>query len=148
MNKFTPPHTHTHPLPSEKPCTKEAGCYLFQLGEKYFHGLGVRRSDGLAVFYYTEAAKARHQQAQYFLGLLYYYGSSVKQDRNLAVFWLMQATNQHHAPAQYFLGFMYQYGLGVPKNMDKGLRYLTLASDQKYALAQETMMRLNLKFLP
>jgi hypothetical protein len=131
---------------SHKPA-RDAESY-YQLGEKYYHGLGVKRDDEVAVFYYTKAAKNGHQQAQYLLGCFYYYGTSVQQNHTEALKWLTQAADQHHAPAQYLLGFMYQYGLGVPQNTDKGLRWLTLASNQQYTLAQELLTRLNLRFLP
>jgi TPR repeat protein len=100
----------------------------YQLGETHYHGLGVKRDDDLAVFYYTQAAQTGHQQAQYLLGCLYYYGTSVNQDRNIAVYWLTQSAEQNHAPAQYLLGFVYQYGLGVSCNPNEGLRWLTLAA--------------------
>lgn len=120
----------------------------YQLGEKYYHGLGVKRNDDLAVFYYKKSAKNGHFQSQYLLGLLYYYGTSIKQDKNIALYWLNQAAENDHAPAQFFLGFLYQYGLGVPKNTNEGLRWIKLAADQEYNLAQEFLTRLELKFLP
>ena len=133
-------------LENEKP-QRNAESY-YQLGEKYYHGLSVKHDDEVAVFYYTKAAKAGHQQAQYLLGCFYYYGTSVQQNQAEALGWLTQSAEQNHAPAQYLLGFMYQYGLGVPQNTDAGLRWLTLAANQRYTSAQEILTRLSLKFLP
>ncbi|KAF0686633.1 Aste57867_21580 [Aphanomyces stellatus] len=84
---------------------KPEAMYLFGLMQ--FYGHGVTQDKEAAVRFFRKAAKERHVDAQFTLGLLHHAGSDgVKQDSALAYSFLRAAADKGHADGQWFLGTM------------------------------------------
>ena len=97
----------------------ESGCTsaIFQIGESYYHGLGVERSVWEAVVWYGVAAEKGHALAQYRLGTIFEEGperSNIKSVR-----WYSRAAEQGVAAAQTRLADMYYRGRGVVRSLEK-----------------------------
>jgi len=86
-----------------------------------------------AVYWYTNAAKNEHADAQYALGQLY-----IKGKRNLAqaVHWFQKAADQGLADARYALGVCYEEGCGVELDESKAFHWFEKAATQGHVDAQ------------
>ncbi len=86
-------------------------CY--ELGNRYFHGIGGARKDEAQAFeYYAIAADAGERDAQYAVGRSYENGHGVQKDEKAAFEWYKKAAANGNADAMNALGIFYQYGKG------------------------------------
>ncbi len=105
-----------------------------RMGLLYFHGHGVRESDGEAKRWFEQAAKQGNAEAQFQLGNMYAYGlvdlsKDVDVDQQAAQ-WYFQAARQGHPDAQYSLGILFLTGKGVVQSRDEALKWIRRAADQ------------------
>ena len=64
----------------------------FNLGNCYFHGLGVAEDDIQAVYWWHKAAEQGHAEAQFYLGNRCYFGEGrIEPDYNTALYWYEKA---------------------------------------------------------
>ena len=109
------------------------------LGTMYAHGLGMPKSNKIAVKWYTLAAEQGDADAQYNLGVLYSNGEGVWADNNVAIKWYTLAAEQGFDKAQYNLALLYANGEGVPKDDQVVEMWYTLAAKQGKAEAQSNL---------
>ena len=83
------------------------------LGNLYFHGQGVAKSDLLATTYWKKAAEQGVPQAQFALAHEYMFDGVLGQDIAMANTYFRQAAAQDFAPALYELGVSYDTGRGM-----------------------------------
>ena len=102
------------------------------LGEMYFHGLGVEKNDSDAMTWYRKAAEQGSAHAQNKLGEMYHEGWSFSD----ATKWYRKAAAQGYARAQYNLGWMYFHGYGVDQSDLDAVKWYRKAAEQGYAVAQ------------
>lgn len=96
-----------------------------------------RRDYPLAIAWYTAAAGAGYDEAQYNLGMLHAKGywagdTEVAPDLVLAVQWLTRAADQHHARAEYALGKCLYDGAGVPRDPARAVELFTRSAGAGY----------------
>ena len=88
----------------------------YDLGLRFYDGIGVEKDFKEAVKWFRKAAEQGHAEAQYNLGASYHHGDGVIQDHKEAVKWYRLAVEQGDADAQLILGVMHFRGEGVPRD--------------------------------
>ena len=83
---------------------------LYNKGNCYYLGKGVKQDYTEAVKWYRKAAEQGNADAQYDLGHCYQYGHGVEKDYVEAVKWYRKAAEQGDADAQCNLGYCYDCG--------------------------------------
>ena len=92
---------------------------IYQLGECYFFGDGVRRNRPLGFKMMQQAAEQGYGHAQYNLSLLYLHGDFVEKDFDKEFFWLQKAVENGYPEAYNNLGVCYSLGRGTQIDHDK-----------------------------
>lgn len=94
-----------------------------------------------AAYYYEQAAKYQHFEAQYALAYLYLYGSGIEKDETKAFFLCKSAATNGHSMAQYYLGYLLE-AYGAEEYRILAIEWYEKAASQKVALAQKALKRL------
>ena len=96
-----------------------------QLGESYYKGEGVTKTDTEAFKWFKLAADQGNVNAQKHLGNMYYYGVSVPQSYTEAVKWYRLDADQGNASAQSQLellkGLEIESTVEIPSKIIKGI---------------------------
>jgi uncharacterized protein len=100
------------------------------LGDIYYEGLGVPRSDDLAAQWYLKAAKQGYRESQTALGTMYFDGFGVPQSYPNAIQWWRKAAVQGGSRAQNSLGALYEKGIGAPMNLILAYKWYSLSAIQ------------------
>ena len=108
----------------------------FQVGVKYYWGLGVPQDFTQAIKFFHLAASNGHSSAQTFLGHCYYWGNGVPQDYGESVEWFQKAADQDNGAAQLNLGTCYELGKGVREDSVKAVKLYTLVAHRGWLVAQ------------
>ncbi|MGR8950076.1 MAG: tetratricopeptide repeat protein, partial [Gammaproteobacteria bacterium] len=87
----------------------------YQLGEHFRIRAAVDVDLEQAFAWYERAAKQRHLDAQYRVGVMQLQGSGAHKNLESALDWLTQAAEQNHSKSQTRLAWCYQTGTGVPE---------------------------------
>jgi len=103
---------------------------LFEKGDRYYHGQGVRKNLTLALRSYRKAAEQGHAAAQNRLGWMYEKGEGVDTDYGEAVTWYRRAAEQGHINAMNDLGYMYRQGWGVTQDYRDALDWFRKAAEK------------------
>jgi TPR repeat protein len=111
----------------------------FDLGQRYYHGIGVEQNFNEAFHWYYIAAEQGNAQAQYSLGYMYQFGQTVPQDYAEAAHWYHKAAEQGNAQAQYGLGYMYHFGQSVPQDYPEAVFWYRKGADQGDVMAQDEL---------
>ena len=74
--------------------------WLYQEGEKYYYGRGVRQDYAEAAKWYRASADKGSADAEYSLGHMYLFGLGVRQSSRDAANWFLKAAAQGHAKAR------------------------------------------------
>lgn len=115
-----------------------------KLGLLYYHGHGVRESDGAALQWFERAARQGLADAQYHLGNMYAYGlaplPAEADGARLAAQWYFEAARQGHADAQYGLGILFLTGSGVEASPTEATRWIEKAAAQGHADANAFLL--------
>ena len=74
-----------------------------QIGNLYFHGIGVEQNFHEALEWYRNAAMKGDASSQLRLGLMYANGVGVEKDLNEALFWIHKAECHGHPAAKLYL---------------------------------------------
>jgi len=109
---------------------------LFDKGDRYYHGQGVRKNLALALRAYRKAAEMGHAGAQNRLGWMYEKGEGVDADYNEAVKWYRAAAEQGHVNAMNDLGYMFRQGWGVTQNYADALHWFRKAAEKYDSYAE------------
>jgi len=109
---------------------------LFEKGDRYYHGQGVRKNLALALRSYRKSAEQGHAAAQNRLGWMYEKGEGIDADYGEAVIWYRRAAEQGHINAMNDLGYMYRQGWGVDQNYSEALSWFRKAAEKYDSYAE------------
>lgn len=101
-----------------------------RLGDAYFIGRGVEKSEERAAYWYEKAANSGDPLAQKQIGYFYEVGIGVPRDPVRAVRWFERAASGGLASARVNLGVAYLWGSGVPKDERYAIRLFREAADK------------------
>lgn len=100
-------------------------------GQKGENRNGVEQDNAQAIYWWGEAAKKGHSEAQLKLGWWLLKGRDVvKQDEAAGMNWLLMAANQGEPQAQYEVGIGYWKGRGVKPDPIAAYMWLDLCSSE------------------
>ena len=108
----------------------------FELGQKYYHGEGVKQDYKEAFKCYMRSAEQGYDGAMCNLGLMYSRGYGVQQSYKEAAKWYGMAAEIDFPEALHNLGVLYCEGRGVPRDMDKAVELWYRASEKGFDLSQ------------
>lgn len=104
----------------------------YLLGYRYEMGIKVKRSHTSAIKWYKNAARKKHLDAQYRLGMLYFTQKKYAKAR----YWLAKRAKTGHADAQYYYAHTYRYALGTKEKTSTARKWYTKSAKQGHAKAQ------------
>ncbi len=116
---------------------------LFNLGQAYKLGRGVKQDLIRAESYYAQASAMGHLQASDNLGLLLFQ----RGEREKALPYLRAASDRGDPRAQYLLGIAHFNGGLVPKDWVRAYALTSLANQQGLPQAREAMAQMD-RFIP
>lgn len=99
----------------------------FNLALMYENGIGIKKNEKYALFWYNKAAMQGNAAAQFNLGVLYENGKGTKVDFAQANKWYRKAAVQNDGLAVGNLGMLYIRGDGVKMNKTAGVALLLLS---------------------
>lgn len=105
---------------------------LFEKGENYYFGRGVKKDNKKAYKYFLYAAKYNDEYAEAYLGLFYDKGIAVERNYEIAYEWYYKAAIKGNAFAQYSLGILYSEGNGVIKDYNKAFIWFQKSAENEY----------------
>ena len=108
----------------------------FELGQKYYHGEGVKQDYKEAFKCYMRSAEQGYDGAMCNLGLMYSRGYGVRQSYSEAAKWYAMAAEIDFPEALHNLGMLYCEGRGVPRDMDKAVELWYRAAEKGFELSQ------------
>lgn len=121
---------------SEGPITPDG---QFELGRRYYNGIGFPKDEAEAVKWFRKAAEKGHAKAQYNLGLCYFQGHGVEENGPEAGEWFLKAAEQGLAASQHNLGYFYENGITLPKDESEAVKWYRRAAEQGYANSQHSL---------
>jgi len=143
-----PIHTYPYVLPKDLKNYKEALQVLsrqakfgdvpslFQLGQLYENGYGVKKNRQIALVLFRKTAELKYLKSEYMVGLYYLKGWVVPKNIRAGVRWLRAAALHGSAPAQYLLGNIYEYGLS-DINSQQSVKQNIVRAKAMYSLAAQ-----------
>lgn len=96
---------------------------IYELGQRYFYGVGVGLDYGKAKGYFEVAAERGSSGSNYFLGKIYYNGNGVQTNHLKAKEYFEKSASADNTFSKYYLGKLYYWGDGVEKNDEKAEEY-------------------------
>ena len=98
---------------------------IYELGERYFNGVGVGVDFEKARGYFEVAAERGSNGSNYYLGKIYYNGCGVGINYGKAKEYFEKSAGADNVFSKFYLGKLYYWGDGVEKNYDKANEYKT-----------------------
>lgn len=108
----------------------------FELGKKYYEGLGVEKNYSLSIELFRKAAVQNHPRAQNAMGVMHKNGFGVEKNSNVAVDWFRQAAEQNYPAAQNNLGLMYEFGEGIEQDYIEAVDWYRRSAEQGHVISQ------------
>lgn len=102
---------------------------LFYMGYYHLNGIGCKKSEAEAFYYYKEAAECGCNSAYYMLGCFYFYGDAVEKNHNEAMKWFIKANPSGFKLER--LGDLYFLDEGVKQDYSKAFTYYYRALEYK-----------------
>jgi TPR repeat protein len=110
--------------------TRKDSLSQFEIGSRYFIGIGVRQNDLEAVRYLTLSAAQGYVMAEFLLGTIFHKGTdSVPIDLPKAHGYFIAAAGHRHAEAARKVGVFYYKGLGCICDSEMALKYWQEAAE-------------------
>ncbi len=110
----------------------------FTMAQNYEQGIGMKKSEKEALFWYTKSADAGHAEANYILGTMYARGGETfEADLSISAGYFLVAARQNHKEAQIAIAQCYLSGEGVSSSYNEGFRWMRAAADQGSVKAQK-----------
>lgn len=109
---------------------------LFELGEKYHTGDGIKIDEEKAFSYYEKSAEAGNPRAQYIVGKYFEDGKYVEKNLEAANKWFEKAAKHNNADALFQLAQNYSTGRGCDSDDKKALDLYSKAANLGHAKAQ------------
>ena len=113
-----------------------------ELGELFYHGLGVQQSYEDAFSWYYKAAKQSQSYAQNMVGLMLLQGQGVAANPLLAALWIRKAAYQGAKQAQYQLGLLYLNGIGIEQDDVYAYGWLKIALEDQTDVTPTVLVNL------
>lgn len=114
---------------------------LYQLGNCYCYGNGVKINKKTAAEYWQKSSDLNCQEAKYELGNLYFNGDGVKRNYGKAVRLFDESAQSGNHAALYMLGVCYYEGKGVERDKQKGLDYWSKSAAKGNHKAKEKLKK-------
>lgn len=112
---------------------------IYQLGQMYLSGNGIKQDVRRAVALYKTAADQGYAPAQHEMGVFYEKGTVVPRNVTAAFDWYRKAAEQGNANAQNNLGTLYLEGRAVPQDVVLGIVWFKVAAAQGLELAKNNL---------
>lgn len=96
---------------------------IYELGQRYFYGVGVNLDYTKARKYFETASEKGSSGSNYFLGKMYYNGNGVQTNHLKAKEYFEKSAQSDNTFSKYYLGKLYYWGDGVEKNNQKAEEY-------------------------
>uniref|UniRef100_A0AC34FM28 MYND-type domain-containing protein n=1 Tax=Panagrolaimus sp. ES5 TaxID=591445 RepID=A0AC34FM28_9BILA len=108
---------------------------MYNLGEMYNYGVGVKRDYEKSMYWLLKAANSTSlympgtgiSEAQHAIGVKYSEGTGVEKDYKKAAEWYEKAMKNGSSKAANNLGLLYKQGVGVEKSEAKAFEYIQFA---------------------
>ena len=112
----------------------------YLLAKTLFDGNAVQAVDRVQARYWLQqAARQKHPQAAYLLGLIYKNAYGVTANQTVATAWFARAAAGGDADAMFMLGNAYLEGTGVTANEQTALHWFRQAAELEQPLAAQTL---------
>ena len=99
----TVPEREPEPQRQTVSAATDSADWLYQEGEKYYYGRGVRQDYAEAAKWYRASADKGNADAEHSLGHMYYFGQGVRQDNEEAIKWYSLASAHGNIRARKML---------------------------------------------
>jgi uncharacterized protein len=116
---------------------------LFNLGQAYRLGRGVKADPARAAQFYQRAAELGHLSATGNLGTIYYFADAPLRDRIKAIDYWSKAASLGDARSQYMLSVLHFNGDGVSRDLAKAYAYASLSAANGLAEGRETLTQIS-----
>ncbi|CAI2175513.1 10360_t:CDS:2 [Funneliformis geosporum] len=108
----------------------------FALGVCYENGIGIKKDEGIASFYYIDAANNGHSIAQYRIGNFYSLGIHVEKNPDLAFYYYSLSAKGDYSFGINMLGYCYLKGIGTSIDKKKSFDLFLKAANLDCNIAQ------------
>ncbi len=115
----------------------------FELGSRYFKGVGVKKDYKLAVKWFEKSAISCNPHAECSLAFCYYNGDGIKKNYKEALSWFIKAAEQGDAEAQNQIGVIFTKGKGVRKDLEQARLWFIKSSKNGFKKAEENLIKLD-----
>lgn len=116
--------------------TQDNAWAMYQLGQAYAKGDGVKQDDTAAQDWYKQSALHEYTDAYLALGSLNIDGIAFPPNYAEAFEWYMKAAQQGDATAQFFIGGMYYQGKGITRDVGEAEAWYIKSAAQDHAGAK------------
>lgn len=115
-----------------KACENNNENALNEIGNCYYHAIGVEQDVRKAVYYYEKSSNMGCLEATNNLAYCYQHGVGVLSDVKKAAELYLLAANRGNADAQFNTAFCYEKGIGIEKNGSIAIEWLIKSANQGY----------------
>ncbi|MBR2290384.1 MAG: sel1 repeat family protein [Clostridia bacterium] len=122
----------------EKLASQGNGEAQYELGLRYYRGIGVDVDYEKAKNYLESAVNNGANGASYYLGVMYYNGKGTPTDHLKAKEYFEKAEASNNVFSSYYLGKLYYWGDGVEQNMEKANEYKAKVLAKPFFSNQDT----------
>ncbi|MBP3717001.1 MAG: SEL1-like repeat protein [Paludibacteraceae bacterium] len=112
---------------------------MYELGECFYYGEGVRTSNKKAAAWFEKAAELGNIKAMKRIANWYSSGTGVPKSDVKAAAWFERAFENADAESQFDLGYRFYTGDGVPKNLSKAAEWFEKAAEKGHAVGQRNL---------
>lgn len=95
----------------------------YELGIRYYNGIGVVVDQTRAFSYWLQGAKAGHLESENETGVCFARGEGVEKDIPQAIAWYSKAADEGSGDAADSMGVRFLYGRGVPQDSEKAFHW-------------------------
>jgi len=110
----------------------------YELGLRYYRGIGVEVDYAKAKGYLEAAVNGGCNAASYYLGMIYYNGKGVETNHAKAKEYFEKSDADNNVFSSYYLGKIYYWGDGVEKNIEKANAYKAKVLSKPFFANQDT----------
>lgn len=110
----------------------------YELGLRYYKGIGVKVNYEKARNYFESAVNNGVNSASYYLGVIYYNGKGTVTNHQKAKHYFEIAESNNNVFSSYYLGKIYYWGDGVEQNYEKANEYKAKVLSRPFFSNQDT----------
>lgn len=110
----------------------------YELGLRYYRGIGVDVDYEKARGYLEDAEKKGVGGASYYLGVIYYNGKGTPTNHQKAKEYFEKGEKSNNVFSSYYLGKLYYWGDGVEKDLGKANEYKAKVLSKPFFSNQDT----------